>query len=101
MEVKITNTEILELCQELAKRRLILTLAKRKRRILLEELHRQCLEGEVDPKKRMKAGVDRLKKSKMTPMIQGFPNVADGEDRHLSIEDQITDGNDESKELRQ
>ncbi len=92
----ITNLETLELCQELVKRRLILTLAKRKRRILLEELHRQCLESEVDPKKRMKAGLDRIKKSKM---IQGYPIIADGGDRQMSIEDQIIDGNDESKEL--
>lgn len=36
---------------------------QKKRRILLEELHRNYLEGEIDPKKRMKPYFDRLKKN--------------------------------------
>lgn len=56
--------EIVDLTKELLSHRLNLILAKRKRSVLIEELHRQYLEGEVDPKKRMKASMDKLKKSK-------------------------------------
>lgn len=39
-----------------------IALLKRKRRLLLEELHRQYLDGEIEPKKRIKMINDRLKK---------------------------------------
>lgn len=39
-----------------------IALLQRKKRLLLEELHRQYLDGEIEPKKRMKMVNDRLKK---------------------------------------
>ena len=39
-----------------------IVLLQRKKRLLLEELHRQYLDGEIEPKKRMKMVNDRLKK---------------------------------------
>jgi hypothetical protein len=39
-----------------------IALLQRKKRLLLEELHRQYLDGEIEPKKRIKMVNDRLKK---------------------------------------
>jgi hypothetical protein len=60
--VKSEPDELVTLTKELLAKRVDLALAKRRKRVLLEELHRQCLESEVDPKKRMKAGYDKIKK---------------------------------------
>jgi len=54
----------LDLTAELLRNKMKIALLRKKRRILLEELHRQCLEGELDPKKRMKPYFDKRKKSK-------------------------------------
>ena len=42
--------------RKVIKAKITLAEKKYKRRLLLEELHRQCLEGEIDPRKRLKGG---------------------------------------------
>ncbi|RZL06445.1 MAG: hypothetical protein EOO89_24405 [Pedobacter sp.] len=51
--------------KELLQAKMRLAMLQRKKRILLEEIHRQCLEGEVDPKKRLKPFFDKCKKAKI------------------------------------
>lgn len=48
-----------------------LAFLKRKRRLLLEEIHRQCLEGELEPKKRYKPVLDKCKKLKINVVLPG------------------------------
>lgn len=50
------------LLADLVKCRVELAHYKRKKRILLEEIHRQYLEGELDPKKRAKTLSSEKKK---------------------------------------
>jgi hypothetical protein len=38
-------------------------LLRRRKRVLLEEVHRQCLEGELDPRKRQKQMQEKIKKA--------------------------------------
>ena len=47
-----------KLMKEIVKSRVQVYLLRKKKRVLLEEIHRQCLEGEVDPKKKLKIGDD-------------------------------------------
>jgi len=51
-----------DLTEEIAVVKSEIALLQRKKRLLLEELHRQYLDGEIEPKKRMKMVNDRLKK---------------------------------------
>eukprot|EP01031_Cornospumella_fuschlensis_P026950 gene26949-32562_t len=60
------QTEIDEILKELLQAKLRLAMLQRKKRVLLEEIHRQCLEGEVDPKKRLKPLFDKCKKAKIS-----------------------------------
>lgn len=48
------DDECRSLVEEIVKTKLECLLLKRKKRLLMEELYRQFLEGEVDPKKRIK-----------------------------------------------
>lgn len=66
------NKVIMKLSKELFVGRLKLTCLKRKRRLLLEELHRHCLEGEIDPKKRMKVPLEKLKRAKTPATVSAL-----------------------------
>lgn len=57
-----SSAELEDLTKTVLKAKLKLALLKREKRMLIEELHRQCLEGEIDPKKRIKPFLDRRKK---------------------------------------
>lgn len=57
--------EVVDLLKQVMSAKLKLAMLKRKRRLLLEEMHRQCLEGELEPKKRLKPLLDKCKKSKI------------------------------------
>ncbi len=61
-EEEITDPEIELLMKEILQGKLTLALLKKKKRLLLEEIHRHCLEGELDPKKRLKPYHDKRKK---------------------------------------
>ncbi len=50
------------LTEELINAKVQLAVLKKEKRLLLDELHRQYMEGEVEPKKRFKPYVDRKKK---------------------------------------
>jgi len=50
------------LLQKLVLAKTTLAVLQKEKRQLLEELHRQCLEGEVEPKKRIRPYLDRRKK---------------------------------------
>jgi hypothetical protein len=54
-----------ELLKQVLKAKLQLAFLRKKRRVLLEELHRQCLEGELEPKKRLKPFFDKCKKTRI------------------------------------
>lgn len=88
-DVEEVDSEIMVLTKELLEKRFNLALVKRKRKILLEELHRQCLEGEVDPKKRMKASLDRLKKSRISLVHQIV--VSESADHVGTVQDDVDD----------
>lgn len=60
-----SDAETEALLKQVLQAKMRLAILKRKRRILLEELHRQCLEGELDPKKRLKPFLDKCKKNKV------------------------------------
>ena len=51
---------------------------RKKRRILLEEIHRQFLEGECEPKKRLKS-LNDIKKKKPANATAGAPPTNSGQ----------------------
>lgn len=61
------DTRIHLMLVNVMKAKLKLAFLQREKRLLLEELHRQCLEGEQDPKKRLKPYLDKRKKQKQNP----------------------------------
>jgi hypothetical protein len=63
------DEETAAVLKELLKAKLNLAMLHRKRRVLLEELHRQCLEGELEPRKRLKPFLDKCKKAKINVLI--------------------------------
>eukprot|EP00981_Chlorochromonas_danica_P000975 scaffold233_cov174-Ochromonas_danica.AAC.15 len=63
--IKETQKEVDEIFKQVLLAKFKLATLKRKRRLLLEELHRQCLEGELEPKKRLKPFFDKCKKNKI------------------------------------
>ena len=69
--------EVDDVMKRIAIAKIQIIFLKRKRRNLLEELHRQHLEGECEPKKRLKAFSDKRKKSKNTPLENSVKEVPD------------------------
>lgn len=68
-EVVVTSEEIEKLTKELIEAKVELSFLKKRKKLLLEEVHRQCLEGELDPKKRLKPYYDKRKKLKVSQDI--------------------------------
>ncbi len=56
------EVECLSLSKQIIKAKIQLAILNRKKRLLVEELHRQYLEGELDPKKRTKFSTAKPKK---------------------------------------
>lgn len=50
------------LLQKLVLAKMKLAVLQKEKRQLLEELHRQCLEGEIEPKKRLRPYLEKRKK---------------------------------------
>lgn len=65
----MTSEEIEKLTKELIEAKVELSFLKKRKKLLLEEVHRQCLEGELDPKKRLKPYYDKRKKLKVSQDI--------------------------------
>lgn len=61
----ITSEEIESLTKDLVEAKVELAFLRKRKKLLLEEIHRQCLEGELDPKKRLKPFYDKRKKMKV------------------------------------
>mmetsp|Transcript_14088 Transcript_14088/g.15263 ORF Transcript_14088/g.15263 Transcript_14088/m.15263 type:complete len:137 (-) Transcript_14088:1097-1507(-) len=68
-DVVVTSEEIEKLTKELIEAKVELSFLKKRKKLLLEEVHRQCLEGELDPKKRLKPYYDKRKKLKVSQDI--------------------------------
>lgn len=64
MIVEEKESESSKLMKRIVKAKVELTMLKQKRRLLLEEIHRQFLEGELEPKKRLKPFNDKKRKLK-------------------------------------
>lgn len=64
-DIIITSEEIEKVTKELIEAKVELAILKKRKKLLLEEVHRQCLEGELDPKKRLKPYYDKRKKMKI------------------------------------
>ncbi len=62
METEDNEVECLSLSKQIVKAKIQLAILNRKKRLLVEELHRQYLEGEIDPKKRTKFAAAKPKK---------------------------------------
>jgi hypothetical protein len=62
----ITSEEIEDLTKQVIIAKVELSILKKRKKLLLEEIHRQCLEGELDPKKRLKPYFDKRKKLKIS-----------------------------------
>lgn len=58
----VTSATLTALTDELVNAKVQLAVLKKEKRLLLDELHRQHMEGEVEPKKRFKPYFDRRKK---------------------------------------
>ena len=63
-EYATEEEECVALCQQIIKTKVQVAILNRKKRLLVEEIHRQFLEGELDPKKRLKTVSVKAKKSK-------------------------------------
>ncbi len=59
------SEECVSLTKQIMKSKIQLAILYRKKRLLIEEIHRQFLEGELDPKKRMKTLCTKNKKIKV------------------------------------
>jgi hypothetical protein len=60
------DSDITSLTEELVAAKIKLAMLRKEKRQLVDELHRQYMEGEVDPKKRFKPYFDRRKKQSKT-----------------------------------
>lgn len=60
------ESDITSLTEELVAAKIKLAMLRKEKRQLVDELHRQYMEGEVDPKKRFKPYFDRRKKQSKT-----------------------------------
>lgn len=60
------DSDITLLTEELVAAKIKLAMLRKEKRQLVDELHRQYMEGEVDPKKRFKPYFDRRKKQSKT-----------------------------------
>lgn len=59
-----SSSQLAQVMEKIMDAKFEVVLLRRKRRILLEEIHRQFLEGECEPKKRVKNLSDLVKKKK-------------------------------------
>lgn len=61
------------LLQKLVLAKMKLAVLRKEKRQILEELHRQCLEGEIEPKKRLRPYLEKRKK---LMKIQSSSNIS-------------------------